>query len=66
MPIMNQKEPNKHKMPEVQTFTFDSERNDWASPWVNFYDSILYFARLIKITFLINSEGIYPSASLKI
>lgn len=43
MPIMNQKEPNKHKMPEVQTFTFDSERNDWGSPWVNFYDSILFW-----------------------
>ena len=42
MPIMNQKEPNKHKMPEVQTFTFDSERNDWASPWVNFYDSVWF------------------------
>ena len=62
MPIMNQKEPNKHKMPEVQTFTFDSERNDWVSPWVNFYDSIL-FREVDKIYIFVNILG---TASLKV
>ena len=28
--IMNDKTPNKHNLPEVRSFTFDDDKNDWG------------------------------------
>ena len=34
---MNEKMPNKHYLPETQSYTFDDEKNDWLEQPHNFY-----------------------------
>tara|TARA_R110002012_G_scaffold109330_3_gene253080 strand:+ start:1774 stop:1959 length:186 start_codon:yes stop_codon:yes gene_type:complete len=34
---MNEKMPNKYNVPEAQSYTFDSEKNDWLEQPHNFY-----------------------------
>ena len=36
--IMNDKMPNKHNLPDVRSFTFDDDKNDWVEQsYHNFY-----------------------------
>ena len=35
--IMNEKTPNKYDVPEVRSYTFDSEKNDWLEQPHNSY-----------------------------
>ena len=35
---MNDKTPNKHNLPDVRSFTFDDDKNDWTEEsYHNFY-----------------------------
>lgn len=36
-PIMKDKMPNKHYLPETRSYTFDSEKNDWLEQPHNSY-----------------------------
>ena len=36
--IMNDKTPNKHNLPDIRSFTFDDDKNDWVEEsYHNFY-----------------------------